>query len=320
MSERTRRIPRLLVATLAVLALVLAACGSSGTSKSSAGAKTNASASFPATIRAANGSVTIPARPTRIVSLSATATEMLFAVGAGRQVVAVDDTSNYPPGVPKTTLSSLNPNVEAIAGFRPDLVVASNDTGGLLDNLRRLSIPALLEPAAKKLDDSYAQISQLGTATGHRPAAAALVKRMRQRVSDLLAQVPKRKAPLTYYHELDNTLFSVTSDTFIGQVYKLAGLRDIADATANKAGGYPQLSAEFVVQSNPDLIFLADTKCCAQTAAAVAARPGWGDLRAVKDGHVVLLDDDVASRWGPRVVDYLKIVIDNVKRASGGNG
>jgi cobalamin transport system substrate-binding protein len=317
MSEGTRRIPRLLAATLAVLALVAAACGSSGSSKTGAEAKTSASASFPLTVRAANGAVAVPKKPTRIVSLSPTATEMLFAVGAGKQVVAVDDTSNYPRGVPKTSLSALNPNIEAIAGYRPDLVVAANDTGGLLDNLKRLSIPTLLEPAAKTLDDSYSQITQLGTATGHRPAAVALAARMREQVADLVKQVPKRAAPLTYYYELDSTLFTVTSDTFIGQVYKLAGLHNIADATADKAGGYPQLSAEFVVQSNPNLIFLADTKCCSQTAATVAARPGWSGLRAVKDGHVVLLDDDVAQRWGPRVVDYLKIVIDSVKRASG---
>ena len=120
--------------------------------------------------------------------------------------------------------------------------------------------------------------------------------------------------------EADNTLFSVTSDTFIGQVYKLAGLRDVADATADKAGGYPQLSAEFVLQSKPDLIFLADTKCCGQTAATVAARPGWSGLPAVKDGHVVPLDDDVASRWGPRITDLLQTVIGAVKKAGGSTG
>jgi cobalamin transport system substrate-binding protein len=271
-------------------------------------------------VRAANGDVAIPTRPTRIVSLSATATEMLYAVGAGKQVVAVDDTSNYPSGVPKTTLNALNPNIEAIAGYQPDLVVAAEDTGGLLDNLKRLSIPALLEPAAKTLNDSYAQIDQLGRATGHEPAASGVVKTMRDKVSNLVSRVPKRSRPLSYYHELDNTLFTVTSDTFIGQMYKLAGLHDIADATADKAGGYPQLSQEFILQSKPDLIFLADTKCCSQTPATVAARPGWNGLPAVKDGQVVPLDDDIASRWGPRVTDLLQTVINAVKKVGGSTG
>src|SRR5439155_17180234 len=125
-----------------------AACGSSGSSKPKPLQAAGPPVIFPVTVRAANGLVEIPKKPTRIVSLSATATEMLFAIGAGKQVVAVDDTSNYPPGVPKTTLSALNPNIEAIAGYQPDLVVAANDTGGLLDNMKRLPIPTLLEPAA----------------------------------------------------------------------------------------------------------------------------------------------------------------------------
>jgi len=284
-------------------ALALAACGSSG-----GGAKTSTAAGvgFPVTVRAANGTVTVTRRPTRIVSLSPTATEMLFAVGAGAQVVAVDSDSNFPSRAPKTSLSGFTPNVEAIAGYRPDLVVASNDTGGVVDGLRRLSIATLLEPAAKVLRD-----------TGHESAATALVRRMRTQIAALTAQAPKQPTR-TYYHELDNTLFSVTSDTFIGQLYSLAGLRDIADATGDKAGGYPQLSAEFVLQANPDFVFLADTKCCSQSAASVAARPGWAGLKAVKEGHVVALDDDVASRWGPRVVDLLRTIIDAVRRAGPG--
>ena len=266
-------------------------------------------------MNAANGAEQIPHAPTRIVSLSATATETLFAIGAGKQVVAVDETSNYPPGVPTTKLSSLNPNVEAIAAYKPDLVVAAEDTGGLFDNLKRLSIPALLAPAAKTLDDSYAQILELGKATGHDGEAADVEKKMRGEITDLVAQVPKRTKHVTYYHELDNTLYSVTSDTFVGQLYKMVGLENIADATQDKAGGYPQLSDEFVLKAQPDFIFLADTKCCHQTPATVAARPGWADLPAVKQGHVVPLDDDIASRWGPRVPEFLKIVVGATKGA-----
>jgi iron complex transport system substrate-binding protein len=261
-------------------------------------------------VKAANGDVVITKRPARIVSLSATGTEMLFAIGAGKQVVAVDDTSNYPPGVPTTKLSALNPNVEAIAAYQPDLVVAAEDSGGLFDNLKRLSIPALLAPAARTFDDSYAQFQQLGRATGHQPGAADAVKKMRDEISSLVAQVPKRTQPVTYYHELDNTLYSVTSDTFVGEIYKLAGLHNIADATQDKAGGYPQLSGEFVLQSKPDFIFLADTKCCGQSAATVSARPGYSTIAAVKNGRVVALDDDIASRWGPRVTDLLSKIVD----------
>ena len=309
---------QLAAAVVAVLALTAAACASSGSDKK-ANASGSSTAGFPTTVKAANGDVAIAKRPVRIVSLSATGTEMLYAIGAGKQVIAVDDTSNYPAGVPTTKLNALNPNVEAIAAYQPDLVIAAEDNGGLFDNLKRLSIPALLAPAAKTFDDSYAQFEQLGRATGHQPGADDAVKKMRGRISGLVAQVPKRTHAVTYYHELDNTLYTVTSDTFVGEVYKLAGLQNIADATQDKAGGYPQLSPEFVLQSKPDFIFLADTKCCAQTPTTVAARPGWGDLPAVKNGHVAPLDDDIASRWGPRVPDFLQVIVDASKSTVGGS-
>jgi iron complex transport system substrate-binding protein len=267
---------------------------------------------YPLTVETSQGTITVDDRPERIVSLSPTATEMLFAVHAGDQVVAVDDNSNYPPAAPKTKLSGYQPNVEAIAGYRPDLVVFATDPGDLAASLRRLAIPALALPAATRLDDSYAQIQQLGKATGHPAEAEAVVASMRGEIQQIVAS-SRLERPLTYYHELDKSLFSATSKTFIGQLYAQLGLENIADAADKEGGGYPQLSAEYVVKADPDLIFLADTKCCAQSAKTVAARAGWDQVRAVKDGAVVALDDDVASRWGPRVVDFLRIVAAKVK-------
>ena len=247
--------------------------------------------------------------PSRIVSLSATATEMLFAIGAGPQVVAVDDQSNFPAEAPKTKLSAYEPSAEAIAGYRPDLVVISDDTKNLKAQLTKLSIPVLISPAAKTLDDSYREITEFGQETGHVDEASTVVSQIRDKVAGLTKKVTARTKPLTYYHELDNTLFAATSKTFIGQVYALAGLRNVADLADKQSGGYPQLSAEYLVKADPDLVFLADTKCCQQTAATFAKRPGFGHLKAVRDGHVVLLDDDIASRWGPRIVDFLEQVI-----------
>ena len=240
------------------------------------------------------------------MSLSPTATEMLFAIGAGGQVVAVDSNSNYPAEAPRTELSAYQPNVEAIAGYQPDLVVYSDDPGELKAGLDKLSIPVLQQPAATKLDDTYAQLDQLGRATGHVAEAGQLATTMRAEIEKLAAGRPER--PLTYYHELDKNLYSATSKTFIGQLYAQLGMENIADAADKEATGYPQLSAEYVVKADPDLIFLADTKCCGQSARTVAARDGWKQITAVRSGGVVELDDDVASRWGPRVVDFLKTI------------
>ena len=252
-----------------------------------------------------------PEAKQRIVSLSPTATEMLFAIGAGGQVAAVDSNSNYPKEAPKTDLSAYEPNVEAIAGYKPDLVVYSDDPGDLKAGLDKLSIPAIQQPAAKTLDDTYAQLDQLGRATGHAAEAGQLATTMRAEIAKIAAAKPER--PLTYYHELDKNLYSATSKTFIGQLYAQLGMENIADAADKDGSGYPQLSAEYVVKADPDLIFLADTKCCGQSARTVAARDGWGDLTAVRTGGVVELDDDVASRWGPRVVDFLQTVAAKVQ-------
>jgi iron complex transport system substrate-binding protein len=269
---------------------------------------------FPITVKAANGEVAFDRRPERIVSLSPTATEMLFAIGAGGQVVAVDDNSNYPPEAPMTKLSGYQPNVEAIAKFNPDLVVIATDPGDLEKSLKALGISVLLEPAAKSLDDSYAEIEQLGAATGHVADAAHVVASMKSEIQTLLASVPTFQESPTYYHELDQTYYTSTSKTFIGQIYSLVGLRNIADEAKRAAPDYPQLSAEFIIKADPDIIFLADTRCCGQSSRTVARRPGWGEITAVKTGAVVELDDDIASRWGPRVVDFLRTVVQAVSR------
>ena len=295
---------------LLAMALVAAGCGQDG-ARSDAAAPAAQGAAFPVTLDTPAGKLTLDQRPARIVSMSPTATEMLFAIGAGQQVAAVDSNSNYPKGAPRTELSAYEPNLEAIAGYKPDLVVYSDDPGDLAAGLGKLAIPALQQPAAKTLDDTYAQLDQLGRATGHLTEAAQLATTMRAEIAKIAAAKPAHQ--LTYYHELDKNLYTATSRTFIGQLYAQLGLKNIADAADKDAGGYPQLSAEYIVKADPDLIFLADTKCCGQTAGTVAARDGWDDLTAVKTGGVVELDDDVASRWGPRVVDFLKTVAAKVE-------
>lgn len=299
--------------------LGLAGCGQSSPATSPSAtptsAVTSAAAEFPVTVEAGNGAIAIAKKPERIVSLSPTATENLFAVGAGPQVVAVDDQSNHPADAPKTDLSGFKPNVEAIIAQKPDLVVVANDIDDIVAKLNKVNVPVLLEPAATKLDESYDQITDLGEATGNKAAADEIVAGMRKQIDELAAAAPK-DSKLTYYHELDITPYAATSSTFIGQIYGLFGLTNIADKAPDAAGGYPKLSAEFIAQADPDLVFLADTKCCAQSRDTLAKRPGWSKLSAIKDNRVIALDDDVASRWGPRVVDLAKQIGDAVQKAA----
>jgi iron complex transport system substrate-binding protein len=307
-------------------AALLAGCSSaasssaSGSPSTSNSATTSAAPSFPVSLTAANGPVTIKAKPGRIVSLSATATEDLYAVGAGPQVVAVDDDSDYPANAPVTKLSGLTPNLEAIAKYNPALVFASQNSNGLVSGLGKLGVPVLIEPAAATLTDAYDQIVQIGQATGHAAQAVRTVATMKSEIAADVKQAGSRK-DLTYYWELSaNPYYSVTSSTFIGQVVGLFGLKNIAD-TANKAadGGYPELSEEYIVTARPAIIFLADNQAAdgGQSPAIVAKRPGWPAIPAVKDHEIIALNDDVASRWGPRLPQLVEQIAQAVEKAPG---
>ncbi len=277
---------RALVAVLATLCLFATACGSDAEST-------------------VTGEATLEqTEPLRIVSLSPTATEMLFAVGAGDLVVAVDSFSYFPEEAPVTDLSGFEANVEAIAGFEPTLVMSQAP----IEGLDIVGIENMVLPAAITIDDVYAQIEQIGATTGHVGEAAELVGQMQTDIAAVIDSLPERETPLSYYHELDNTLYSVTSNTFIGEVYKMLGLVNAADAADpdDEFFGYPQLNEEFLVTADPDIIFLADTLCCEQTAETVAERPGWDQLQAVQNSNIVELNDDVVSRWGPRIVEFIE--------------
>lgn len=255
-----------------------------------------------------------------IISLSPTATEMIYAIGAADQVLAVDDFSNHPPEAAEKMagLSGWEPSIEAIAGMEPDLVLTDGTNADFLDQLDTLGIVHWEGFAATSFDEVYAQIEQLGAATGNVAEAAELVAQMQIDIAAVIDGLPELPEPLTYYHELDNTYFSVTSDTFIGAVYAEMGLVNIADAVGD-GNPYPQLSAEFIISENPDLLFLACTKYCGESADTVGARPGWTAIDALASGGVIEMDDDIASRWGPRIVEYLQSAGDAVAAAAAGS-
>lgn len=320
------------LALVVAVGLIAAACGSGATSGTSsttlASTTTNPSSTttttaapptttapddgFPATIDTSSGPVTIESKPSRIVSISPTSTEVLFAIGAADQVVAVDSLSDFPEGTPITELSAFNPSVEAIAAFEPDLVFLSFDPGDIIAGLEALGIPAVLHSAPSDLEGAYRQWEQTGVATGHVAEAALLVAEVETSIALAANSLPSEAEFLTYYYELDQSLYSATSSTFIGDVLSVTSMRNIADEADEDGYGYPQLSSEYVISSDPDLILLADAKCCGQTSETVGDRSGWGAMRAVTRDQIVLLDDDIASRWGPRVADLVQQVVDAI--------
>lgn len=318
-------------ALLLAALLALAACGTAGTggdpttttaveattttaivtTTEAPATTTTIEAGFPVTIEADNGPVTIEEQPDSIVSLSTVATEILFAIGAGDQVVAVDDQSNYPEEAPVTDLSGFTPNVEAILSYEPDLVIIGFDPGGLIEALETADVSVIFFDAAMTLEDTYRQIEALGRVAGHLQEARVVNETIETGIEEAVANAPDVPEGTEYYHELDSTFYTATSSTFIGQIYSLFGLENIADPADENgsAFGYPQLSNEYIVSADPDLIFLANA-LYGESAETVAERPGWDVLTAVRDGNVIELDSDIVSRWGPRIVEFAESVSD----------
>ena len=265
---------------------------------------------YPLIISSGGYSTTIAKKPTRIISLSPSATESLFEIGAGKQVLAVDSYSNFPKSAPITDLSAFEPNVEAIIALKPDLVVLSVDAMKSMvvkEALEKLKIPVLMEKAPETLAQAYKEIEVLGEVTDHTSEAKKVTFKMAALIKSIINRT-KKTVKITFFHELDNTLYSVTSDTFIGKVYKDFGLVNIADKSAGADSyGYPQLSAEYLLKADPDVIFLADAEY-GESAATVKARAGWSGITAVTKKNVFALPNDIPSRWGPRLVDFYRYV------------
>lgn len=262
--------------------------------------------------------------PSCIVSLSPTATATLYAIGAGAQVGAVDQDSNYPAAAQalatKDKINALSPSAEAIAGIcpnkaKPSLVVISYNPSGFSAKLKALGITVLEQDAATSLDQVYAQITALGAATGHATAATSVVEKLRRSITASIAMTTSVSSKhLSVYYEVSTApYYSLTSGTFIGAIMKQMGLVNIADAVATTAdAGYPSLSSEYIVKANPGLILLAGDA----TPASVRARAGWTSVAAVKNNQVLELDPNVASQWGTRLGTLVSAIASAVVRAA----
>jgi len=269
-----------------------------------------AATKYPITVKFGGYTTTIAKKPTKIISLSPSATEILYAVGAGSQILAVDNLSNYPANAPVSEISAFEPSVEAILAKKPDLVLLSIDSAKapqIRNALVKLGIPVLMEKAPATLKDVYAENTLLAKVTDRQAGAVKLNASMAKSIKEILAKA-KKSSKIRIFHELDDTYYSVTSNTFIGKVYKDFGAVNIADAAAGADNsGYPQLSAEYLLKSDPQVIFLADAQY-GVTADSVSKRAGWSQISAVKNKKIVELPADIPSRWGPRLVDFYKLI------------
>ena len=249
-------------------------------------------------------------KPNRIISLSPTATEMLFAIGAGGNVVAVDSHSNFPKDAPLTNLSALEPNLEAIASYKPDLVIIAFEIGNLKVDLNAVGIEVLMLPATPTVEDALKQILEIGDITGNEENAEKLVVKIRSQIKTISLQ-REGKPKFSVYHELDENYYSPSTWSFLGNIYDILGFKNIADEADTAKTGYPKLSAEYIMVSNPDIIVTSGLKNDKQL--KFASRAGWNAIKAVQNEAIISVEPDIAGRWGPRLIDFCEQIIHKLR-------
>jgi iron complex transport system substrate-binding protein len=239
---------------------------------------------------------------------------MLYEIGAGSQVVGVDEYSTWPANAPRTKFTGDESSAEDYLYLRPDLVIFAFPSGTLIQQLQKLQIPVLLLPPATTIANVDSQLAELGTATGHQTGAKTLESSFAADIASAIHSADGDGRGATYYVELDPTnYYTATSGTFIGAEFSLFGMRNIADA-AGHGSQYPQISPEYILKENPDYVFLADTVCCGVNAENFARRPGFSVLKAVQLHRVVGVNDSVGSQWGPHTMEAFVSLLSGVLR------
>ena len=285
---------RIALIAIPAAALLTAACGGGR-------APETVPAYFPVTVERADGKeLTFDTPPQRIVSLSPGHTEILFAIGAGDQVVAVDTESDFPEeAAAKTKFDATSPDLEAIEGLDPDLVVVMDGPDELVQSLDQRGLPALWLELPVFLEDIFDQIDVLGEITGHRDQSDSLVDAMDGRVVAILDKVGATVGPRVY-HELDDELTTVSLDTFIGELYQILLAENVAGRSEEP---FPRLTLDDIVGGDPEVIIVTHSGASPES---VMERPGWQDIAAVKNDRVYAVDPDIVNRPGPRLVDGLE--------------
>ena len=249
--------------------------------------------------------------PKRIISLSPSITEILFEIGSGNQVIAVDNFSNYPNETPISDISAYDPNVEAISLLNPDLVILSYNIKNLKTALKKIGIETIYLPAPLNFEDILDQIDYLGLQTGNEDKAKKLISKMKNRMKTL-QKLRENETATKIYHEIDPNYYSPSKFSFIGDIYQKLNYKNVANKADITNLGYPKLSPELIISENPDLIILPgkDNKYVEN----VKSRPGWNYIKAVKKNNFLLTNNDIASRWGPRILNFASILVEYSKK------
>ncbi len=240
----------------------------------------------------------------KIISLSTTHTEIIQSLEAENTLVGVDAFSEV--DFPVEIIDAYTVTAEELVPLNPDIVIIAFDFNGIVEGLKAQEINYVLLPPAKNLDDVYAQISTIGDIVNKKNEASSTIRDMKLEINRIINN--SNYQDVNVYHEIGYSygIYSVNSESLIGEIYNLLGVTNIANSEEDPYGsGYPALSEEMVIESDPDFIVVGHSDYLNKD---LSIRDGWGDISAVQNSRVVFLDDTLASNWGTTTLQLVEVL------------
>ena len=240
----------------------------------------------------------------KIISLSTTHTEIIQSLEAENTLVGVDAFSEV--DFPVEIIDAYTVTAEELVPLNPDIVIIAFDFNGIVEGLKAQEINYVLLPPAKNLDDVYAQISTIGDIVNKKNEASSTIRDMKLGINRIINN--SNYQDVNVYHEIGYTygIYSVNSESLIGEIYNLLGVTNIANSEEDPYGsGYPALTEEMVIESDPDFIVVGHSDYLNKD---LSIRDGWGDISAVQNSRVVFLDDTLASNWGTTTLQLVEVL------------
>ena len=240
----------------------------------------------------------------KIISLSTTHTEIIQSLGAENTLVGVDAFSEV--DFPVEVIDAYTVTAEELVPLNPDVVIIAFDFNGIVEGLEAQEINYVLLPPARNLDDVYAQITNIGEIVNKKSEASSTIRDMKLEINRIINKYNYQD--ITVYHEIGYTygIYSVNSESLVGEIYNLLGVTNIANSEEDPYGsGYPALSEEMVIESNPDFIVVGHSDYLNKD---LSIRGGWSDISAVQNSRVFFLDDTLASNWGTTTLQLVEVL------------
>jgi iron complex transport system substrate-binding protein len=299
--------PRFITSIVLIAGLLFAACtGGDAATATPTAEPTATPTATPAPVIIADSDgfeLTFEMAPTRIISFSPGATEILFAIGAEDQVIAVDEWVNFPPETENLErVKYIDPDPERVLSLTPDLVLMATAQQLQVEQLRSLGLTVLFNLEPDSIEGVLQNILLLGLVTGHSEEAETLVAQMRIRITIVEEAISDIDQGPRVFYELSSDLYTAAPNTFIGGTLTLLKAQNVAEGAKT---AFPQLTAEVLLEANPEVVLLADG-VWGESFETVAARPGWDTVDAVINERVYGVAPDTGNRPGPRIVDSIE--------------